>query len=482
MFDLARPGFLLAGMFAALIPLVLHLIARHPPERVPLPTLRFLRPDSRRAIRVRRRPSDLLLLLLRTILLLLLGLGFAGLAWVPVRSGTAEVVLLDRGTGRVGWGAAVDRARSLLLDAESEPRGALVLFDTVAERIPQSRITGALFDSLAQAGPAAAPPDYAVALRAIRPAMHDLGQADSIRVTLLSDRRREGWRPGLVYVRRAAWPGAIHLPELPATPDLAADARSTAAPRGTAVVLAGEGEGGFVRAALEAAGWAVELVAPTAPLPPNSAEVYVMVAPPPPSTAQALLERVREGATAIMAGEAPASLVDVLPWRTPPPESDASPGRGALVLAPDLALTGATGRVPGDATPDADGIAVWEDGRSAVTAVRRGQGCLVFAAFALEGGSLPLSPAYPTALDRFARACELESSGTASGARGTDRGPLDSGARAVLRGDERPSVVAASVVAGEGRERVDLSRWILAIALAVALVETMIAYRRKRDV
>ena len=97
MLEFARPAFLVAGALAALVPPVLHLIARRPPERAPLPTARFLRPDARTRVRVQRRPTDLLLLLLRSAFLLLLGAALAGPSWVPARAGTLEVVLLDRG-------------------------------------------------------------------------------------------------------------------------------------------------------------------------------------------------------------------------------------------------------------------------------------------------------------------------------------------------------------------------------------------------
>ncbi|HEX2189023.1 MAG TPA: BatA domain-containing protein, partial [Longimicrobiaceae bacterium] len=96
MLQLARPALLAAGLAAALLPLLLHLVARRPPERAPLPTARFLAPDARTAVRLRRRPTDLLLLALRMLLLVLLGAAAAGPAWLPRQRGTAELVLLDR--------------------------------------------------------------------------------------------------------------------------------------------------------------------------------------------------------------------------------------------------------------------------------------------------------------------------------------------------------------------------------------------------
>ncbi|MEW5931547.1 MAG: BatA domain-containing protein, partial [Gemmatimonadota bacterium] len=134
MLQFARPALLAAGVLAALVPLLLHLIARRPPERTALPTARFLSPDARTAIRLRRRPTDLLLLALRMLLLALLGAAAAGPAWLPRQRGTAELVLLDRSAAmdRRAWAAAVGEARRALLGPDGAARGALVLFDSAA--------------------------------------------------------------------------------------------------------------------------------------------------------------------------------------------------------------------------------------------------------------------------------------------------------------------------------------------------------------
>ncbi|HEV2130996.1 MAG TPA: BatA domain-containing protein, partial [Longimicrobiaceae bacterium] len=215
MLEFARPAFLLAGTLAALVPLLLHLIARQPLERAPLPTLRFLRRDPRTALRL-RRPADLPLLLLRMLLLLLLGAAFAEPHWRPRPAGTVEVVLLDRSTAAADvWESALGEARRLLLTPDGEGRGELVLFDSAAVHLPRERLTAQFLDSLAAAGPASAPPNYAAALRAIPVVSGKLGGSDSIRLTLLSSLLWSGWHPGLAQVRRAAWPGALQIPALP---------------------------------------------------------------------------------------------------------------------------------------------------------------------------------------------------------------------------------------------------------------------------
>jgi hypothetical protein len=101
-----------------------------------------------------------------------------------------------------------------------------------------------------------------------------------------------------------------------------------------------------------------------------------------------------------------------------------------------------------------------------VVAARLGTGCVVFVGTRLEAGELPLSAAYPRALERMAQACEpADSSGALL--------PLDAGARAILAG-RGPAVVHASASGG-----VPLGRWLMAAALLVALIETGLAYRRR---
>lgn len=467
MLDFARPGLLAAGLLAALVPLVLHLIARRPPERVALPTARFLAPDSRAAIRLRRRPTDLLLLALRMLLLALLGAAAAGPAWLPRQEGTAELVLLDRSAAMGGpaWTAAVGEARRALLGPDGAGRGALVLFDSVAAPVAQGGLTAALFDSLAAAVPGGSAPDYAAALRAVPSAARGLGGADSVRVTLLSSLRWDGWRPGLVAVRRAAWPGAIRLPELsPATPS-ADTAGSTSTTRRNAAVLAAPGRGGYVAAALGATGWSV---GPSA----DSASVHFLLGPVDATAASRVRAAAGAGATVVVSGAALTGWTDVLPWAADE-DGDTLASGGSLVLDDGTRLDGAARRFAGRPTPGARLLAAWEDGRPATAASRVGRGCMVYVGTDLEAGSLPLSASFPRAVDRLARGCD----GAESTVRGS--GPLDQGARAVLRGGGAEAVAVASLGAMGGG--VPLARWVLGVALLVALVETVLAYGRRRS-
>jgi hypothetical protein len=461
----ARPLLLAVGILAALVPLVLHLIARRPAERVALPTARFLAPDERTAVRLRRRPTDPLLLALRMLLLALLGAAAAGPSWLPAQRGTVELVLLDRSAGMTGeaWAAAVRAARQALLGPDGSVRGALVLFDSAAVPVARGDLTAALFDSLAAAGPGGGALDYAAALRAVPGAAVGLRGADSVRVTLLSAPRWDGWSAGLARARAAAWPGAIRVPDLPVAPSPAEATAPAAARRGEAVVVAPPGRGRYVAAALGATGWDVRRAAS------DSTAVH-FVLPPLDAAATARLRTALEaGATVIVAGE-PSGLDGLLPWRST--AGDGTSDGGTLLLDDGTRAGGAERRAGGRPAEGARLLAAWDDGRPAAAAARVGRGCAVHLATNPEAGRLPLAAEFPRLIDRLARGCDPAPS--AGGA-----APLDAGARAVLRGTGGESVALAALGAAGGG--IPLGRWILGVALLVALVETLLAYGRRRS-
>src|SRR5690606_37062144 len=328
----------------ALVPPVLHLISRRPPERAPLPTARFLTPDPRTRIRVERRPTDLLLLALRSLFVLLLGLAFASPVWAPRRSGTVTVVALDRGAAMAAvWREAVDTARAIL--AASEGPAILVVFDTAATRLDPGRPSVAALDSLAGAGPGGGPADYAAAFRGLRDAALSAVAAESARAWLVTLPRWGAWPQGLAAVREAAWPGEVGVVEgglaggaagpdtgvagalrgAPAGDGVAGAAGSSGAGKASgaarrAVVLAPEGRGRFVGAALGALGYEVRVL----PLSAGSGAaggddvaaaladagvVFVLAAGVgdamagiPPGVADALLAAGRAGASVVFSG------------------------------------------------------------------------------------------------------------------------------------------------------------------------------------
>jgi len=490
--ELARPAYLLAGGLLALVPIALHLIARRPPRRAPLPTARFVRPDPRTAVRLRRRPSDLLLLALRCALLLLLGAAFAGPSWRPAPAGTVEVVLLDRGAGIGGaWAEAVDSARALVLGggaaegrAESGRRGAgreLVLFDTAAVRVPAAALDAAFFDSLAAAGPGDSPIDYAAALRGLVAAVRARPGFDSAGAVLVTRPRWEGWSPGLARLREAAWPGAIRVVgvggELPVQP-AAVDGPVDRGVPGIAMIHADRG-GEYVTAALEALGWTVERGSENfaADRAGPAPALHVVLGPVSTEVEAALAESARAGATVVLEAGVSAGAAG---------GSGVGGATGTLRFAGGAVLDGAVRRGPIAIPPGARLLAAWDDGAPAAVAVPEGEGCRVELATRLEEGRLPLAPAFPAALDRLARGCDdgqrRPAAAGAGGAASNGGGrPLDAGALAVLEGRGHPAAVGAADLAAAGFGSDDgrpLGRWILLAAIAVAAVETWLARRR----
>ena len=127
---------LLLGLLAALIPLVLHLLARAHAQELFFPTLRFLRLSMEKTAR-RRRIQHLLLMLLRMLLLLLLALSVAEPISEAIGGWTshryAAVIILDNS---LSMGAAatagirLDRARmeaEALLGGDDRPTMAALL-------------------------------------------------------------------------------------------------------------------------------------------------------------------------------------------------------------------------------------------------------------------------------------------------------------------------------------------------------------------
>ncbi|MFL5383705.1 MAG: BatA domain-containing protein [Longimicrobiaceae bacterium] len=475
MITFGAPAFLLAGGLAALVPLALHLIRRRPPARAALPTARFLSPDPRTSVRV-GRPTDLLLLALRMLLLVLAAAAFARPVWRPAARGTARVVLLDRGAAMVGgdtWSRAVAAARQRLVGPRGEALGALVVFDSVATVLPPSHVTSARLDSLAAARPAGSESSYAVALRAIARAAGALPEADSVRVSLVTRPRSAGWSEGLSALRRAVWPGAIELVELPDL-DIGGDGEIIADDvKAKEVVYFADALGGlsYAKPALEATGWRVRLASSATDAVPDSARLIVVGRAVPAGLAASLERAARAGATVVVAAPAAGPLRGIVPWAGAMRVDSAG---GGMRLATGAQVAGAAMRVSGDAAPGAAVIASWDDGRPAAAARGLGRGCIVFAATDLERGEMTLDPGYPRLLDGLARGCENGEAPFSI----SRNAPLDAGARAVLRGTG-PRVAAARTVPGWGGG-VPLGRWALGAALLAALAETFFAYRRKR--
>jgi hypothetical protein len=470
------PALAWAGAALALVPLVLHLLTRRPGDPRPLPTARFLTPRTRMRLRFRRWPEEGGLLFLRVLLLLLVAGAFAGPRWVPGRSGTLEVVLLDAGEGMASvWGEAVARAAARI--AGGDAPSVLVLFDSVARPVPGGAATSDGLEALEDAGPAVGvEADYRAALAALGELPARFPGMDSARVALVTRPRWEAWSPGLAAMR-GAWPGGIELIAVEGVEESGADgpgatAESVPGP-GTAVLLSEEGGGFFAGAALEALGWTVTRTGSGGADP--APELYVVLGQGAAGWSRADAW-AREGATVVLAGAAGTGAApDGFPWsvsRGGGDEAVAPGGGGTLVLDGGGVVRGAVRGGPGEPAQGARLLAAWEDGAPAAAALPHGDGCLVYVNSTLEEGRLPLDPGFPSLLERLAEGCDALPAALPPGA-------LDRGAREWLEGSGGASPVALGPLAG-GSEGRPLARWFLAAAFLVALAESRMAGRMER--
>ncbi|HEX8297524.1 MAG TPA: BatA domain-containing protein [Rubricoccaceae bacterium] len=138
--------FLLAGLAAVAIPVIVHLFHFRRPRRLDLPTLRFLRAVEATAVR-RMRLRQWLLLALRVAAVALLALAFAR----PTRTADADGLFADRGARSLA--VVVDNSRSMTLrDAD----GALL---DQARQIAEAVIEATGPGDERTVLPTAAPPD-----------------------------------------------------------------------------------------------------------------------------------------------------------------------------------------------------------------------------------------------------------------------------------------------------------------------------------
>lgn len=489
MLRLAAPAFLAAGALLALGPLLLHMLARTPPERRPLPTARFLEPDRRTQLRL-RRPADLLLLALRMAFLVLLGAAFARPSWVAEREGAGRVVLLDAGADMAGaWEEAVAVASERLGE-----EGMLVVFDTAARLIEAGP---AAVDSLRRAGPGEAPSSLLAGLRGLRLAAARL-RVDSATAVLVTRGHWSAWSPAIPAVREAAWPARIELVSV-GRPDsisvtaagspgtgLPADSGPTSG-RAAVVGPAAHPLRPYVEAALVALGYEVGR---------EDARVVVLL-PDTPTGSQELAgaERVLHLGGSTVGAASSAWVVasgrsDLAGYRPPP--------GGRLVFPGGAALSG-WHPLPGRPAVGARVAAAWEDGRPAAAVSAVGDGCVAYLAAEPVAPEAAADPGFPHLVRALSAACGADTRGTAGAggawspaAEGPAGGypvragdplagiPLDAGAGQILAGDTLPAVADLSQLSEAGGERGrSLSRLLLALALAAAVAEGALTYFRR---
>jgi hypothetical protein len=200
------PWFLAGGAAAAAAMVAVHLLAFDRPPESPLPTARFVPPQTHRSASWARAPRDRLLLLLRVSALLLLGAAFARPVSAPTRAGRVAVVVVDR-----------SRAARATPDPPAVLGGAravaVIAFDSVARTLPADAL-----DSVLAAPPGATGGLISAGLvAAVGAATAARATHDSVEIVLVSPVTADAIDAATARVR-AAWGGPIRVVRTAAAP------------------------------------------------------------------------------------------------------------------------------------------------------------------------------------------------------------------------------------------------------------------------
>ena len=507
MISAAYPGFLIAAGVLAAVPIALHFLSRRPPARAALPTARFLTEDPRTLLRLQRTPTDALLLAVRVTFALALAAAFAGLTWMPDRSGAVRVVLVDAGMDpAVPWSDAVDAVREVAGGGGGGRPITLIVYglDEGSRVVDVGELDGLDLDGvdpgevdlggLDELERGAVPATVEDGLRALRDAAR-AGRFAEAEVTWVGRTSWRAWSPGLGLMREELWPGGIVLrtvgtrvsaetgEDMGEDTDVSAETPAGAPPP-PVVFLTGTTADGPLRRAVEAIGGQVATNVPEpsgAGAPDGLATPHWIFAESPSATGlELLLDQARAGATVILGGPVPEPASEpetasepegpsgpapsALPWVVDPTVAAGSADR--LVLAADRAIGAPVARLPGRPSRGARTLATFADAAPAAAAQPLGEGCVVYLAASLSAPELTASPDYPALIQALAHGCgETNRADPADPA----DGPLDTGAlRAIERSDLPTTVDVASLVAAEGYP---LTRWLILLALGLLGLE-----------
>ena len=203
----AAPVWLAGAAALSLLVVALHLLARRNPRPFVYPTARFIPEKAASAPAAARRPSDLILLLLRVAIILLIGAAFARPSLSPPRH-TAQLVLLDR--SRAAALAQDDSITLLVRQADL-----VIPFDSVPHLSTATFIPGDSGRNASRGSLSAA------LLAAIHRAPELAASGDSLALQVISPFAEEEWDEATLAIRKL-WRGRIALHMVPsATPSVA---------------------------------------------------------------------------------------------------------------------------------------------------------------------------------------------------------------------------------------------------------------------
>ena len=415
------PGFLVVGALALVGVVLAHLFSRSRPREIALPTARFVPEGMAVAPTRARTPTDVLLLVVRCAVIVLVALAFA----LPVirgpRRDLARVIAVD-----VSSHVAADTgARRTLLDSVRRlyrEGDAVVAFDTAARRVTD---VDSLFNGVASRRPGS----LSVGLIAAMNAARELARtADSVELVLVSPVQSAELDSATLAIR-ARWPGGIRVIRTAAeaaagTPGPVEVIGAADDPLRATIALAGGMGDASVRVVRGATGGSDSAWA--------AAGDRVLIVWP--SAADAAIPPVRP-----VAGTGPREIVGAI-----------VAGGRVIVAAFEREASPPAGRV----------VARWLDGVPAATEIGHGSGCIRTVAIPIpRAGDLAVQPEFGL----FVRELLTPCGGRRDGA------PASAESLAMLRGGE--AAAASSAIAGQMDVASRLPAWLLASALALALLE-----------
>jgi hypothetical protein len=397
---------------------LLHLVARQRPAAYVLPTTRFI-PDQRTLVsRAATRPRDLVLLALRVLLLLSIGAAFARPVLTPRRGAMARVVLLDHSRAVASAFEVVTKAKALASDGVPTT---LIAFDSV----PRVVAVDAL-DSLAGATRSHATGSLSAALIAGRRASGALAErADSVQLVLVSPVTASEIDSATRRLR-ATWPGAVRIERV--------------------AFLADSGGAWSLERRLSAD----DPLGPAMASAPTAGITTRLIRAAPTATDSAF---ARDGGT-------------VVRWDS---TAAARPVAEGLAVG-DEVIVAALGRraVSSEGRP----IARWADGSVAAIEAQVGKGCIRDIGVSIPAaGDIALHPPF----QRIARAL-LAPCGLIVAEHAADSATI------AWLGGTTTSAARASLLRGDAEQPSPLARWLIGLAIVLALAELAVRATRQPEI
>ncbi len=198
---LLAPVLLFASLAVAAAIVALHFIVTRQPRSSLLPTARFV-PDTRATtIAPAKRPSDLLVMLLRVVTVLAVGVALAKPVFLRARRPNARVVVVDASRSVRDSMAVRDSARAVYQEGD-----AVVVFDSAARVL-----VGNIGDSIAHVSPATKRGNLSAALiAAVRAGSSLRDRADSLDLVIVSPFAKEELDAATDSIR-GLWRGTARL-------------------------------------------------------------------------------------------------------------------------------------------------------------------------------------------------------------------------------------------------------------------------------